>query len=154
MKIKPTNSSLKILQAAMPLYPPHQFSNRCAQRFGNRLNRKKAWILDATLDAAQKCPVNIGFGRKGFLRQFFLCPEFPNLLTKSFGNIMAHLRQFCPFERANGCRLYTTNRLDSQPAHSHDKTHRIFKHNCDAENRNLCRESQRAKYIFNFYANQ
>jgi hypothetical protein len=139
----------------MPLYPSHEFPNRCFQRFGNRLNRKKAWILDATLDAAQKCPVNIGFGSKGFLRHFFLCPKFPNLLTKSFGNSMAHSRQFCPFEAVNGCRLYTTSRLDSKPACSHDELHRILKQNVKVENRKaVSRIETDVVYLLNFNANQ
>lgn len=109
MRNKPSNSSFEALfWAAMPLYPPHEFSNSCFQRFGNRLNRKKARILDAALDTAQKRPVNIGFGGKRFLRQLFPRPEFPNLLTKSFGNVVTHLRQVCPFAMADGCRLYTT----------------------------------------------
>lgn len=77
------------------LYSPHQLSNRCPQRFGDGLNCKKTRILDASFNSAQKSPVNVGFGGKRFLRQLFLRPEFPNLPTKLFGNVMAHLRQSC-----------------------------------------------------------
>ncbi|MGA9779617.1 MAG: hypothetical protein WBS33_15225 [Verrucomicrobiia bacterium] len=94
------------------LYSPHQFSDRCPQRVSNGLDRKKARIFNASFYPAQKSPINVGFGRKRFLRQLFLRSEFPNLLTELFGNVMTHSRQVCPFAMADGCRLYTTTRLD------------------------------------------
>jgi hypothetical protein len=108
------------------LYPPHQLSNRCPQRFGNGLNCKKTRIFNAPFYPAQKSPINVGFGSKRFLRQLFLRSEFPNSLTKPFGNVMTHLRQVCPFTEANGCRLYTTTPVDNGSAQCHNNPHWIF----------------------------
>jgi hypothetical protein len=38
--------------------------------------------------------------------------HFPNSLTKSFGNVMAHSPHFYAGTVIVGCRLYTTTRLD------------------------------------------
>lgn len=109
------------------LYSPHQLSNRCPQRVSNCLNRKKARVFNTSFYPAQKSPVNVGFGGKRFLRQLFLRSEFSNSLTKSFGNVMTHLRQVCPFTMANGCRLYTITPVDSGPSQCHNNPHWIFK---------------------------
>jgi hypothetical protein len=95
------------------LYPPHQFPGGCFQRFGNRLNCEKARIFQSALYAAQKRTVNVGFGSERLLRQFPLYAAFPDSLTKSFGNVVAHFRQSCLFTTVNGCRLYTTEHLDN-----------------------------------------
>jgi hypothetical protein len=123
------------------LYPPHQLSNRCPQRFGNGLNCKKTRIFHAPFYAAQKCPVNVGFGSERILRQFSLHSEFPDLMTKLFGNIVTHLRQCCPFAMANGCRLYTTTPLDNQSARCHDHSSLIFKQEITRQAHELCRDS-------------
>lgn len=67
-----------------------QISDANFKRICDCLNRKERGILDATLNAAQECPVNIGFGGKGFLRQLALKPHFPNPLSELFRNIMPH----------------------------------------------------------------
>jgi hypothetical protein len=123
------------------LNPPHQLSNRCPQRFGNGLNRKKTRVFHASFYPAQKGPINVGFGSKRFLRQFPPHPELPNLLTKSFGNIMTHLRQVCPFAMAGGCRLYTTTPLDNESARCHDQPHWIFKPGVARRADELCHQS-------------
>jgi hypothetical protein len=72
----------------------HQISNACLKRIRNGLNREQRRIFHATFNAAQKSPVNVGFGGESFLGQFPLQPRFPNTLTELFRNIMAHLRDF------------------------------------------------------------
>lgn len=136
----------KWLTKIRSLYALHQLADRRPQRFSDCLNRKKARILYPSLYPTQKCPINGGFGSKRFLRQFSLQSELPNLLTKSFGDIVAHLRQFCPFTEDNGCRLYTTSHLDNKSARRHDCSH--------TETRKLCCESKmREIYFQNFHAN-
>jgi hypothetical protein len=92
----------------------HQISRSRVEGVGNRLNGKQTRIFHATFDSAQKSAINVGFGRKLFLRQFSLNTNFPNSLTESFGNVVAHSCQSCLFAVVVGCRLYTTTTLDSR----------------------------------------
>ena len=68
----------------------HQISNANFKSVGNCLNREQSRILHATLNTAQKGPVNVGFGGQGFLRQLPIEPRFPHTLSKLFRNVMAH----------------------------------------------------------------
>jgi hypothetical protein len=145
-RINPVLRALRLVREPIRiLYSSHQLSDRRPQRFSDCLNRKKARVLHPSFYPTQKCPINGGFGGKRFLRQFPLQPELSNLLTKSLGNIVAHLRQFCPFTAVNGCRLYTTRHLDNKSARHHHHSH--------AETRKLCCESKIGKIHFlNFHA--
>ena len=72
----------------------HQISNAGFKRICNGLNREQRRIFHASLDAAQKSPVNVGFGGESFLGQTPLQPRFPNPLTELLRDVMAHLPNF------------------------------------------------------------
>jgi hypothetical protein len=96
-------------------YPSRQLSYGCLQRFGNSLNCEKAWILQSSLNAAQKCSIHIGPEGQRLLRQLPSQPRFPYTLSEPFGNVVTHNYSSCLFKFANACRLYTTASLTVIP---------------------------------------
>jgi hypothetical protein len=119
--------------AVQTLYPPHQLSNGCVQRFGNSLNCEEAWIFHAPLNAAQEGSINVGFCGKRLLRKLPLPSDFTNTLPELFGYIVAHLHQLCPFATSDACRLYTTSPLDNYSVRWQNRPHltsgiRMFRH--------------------------
>jgi hypothetical protein len=121
LALKPSDLAGHALRVEFPgrhpkvSYPSRQLSYGCLQRFGNGLNSEKAWILQSSLNAAQKCSIHIGPDGQRLLRQFPSQPRFPYALSEPFGNVVTHNCSSCLFRFANACRLYTTTNLTVIP---------------------------------------